>query len=218
MTHTTVFHQHSSGNFYHDYESRSSTCNETSSGLEHSLQKNLTLPSHDYMPVTSVLNKIVLIVLIVSNVVKKATKQWAVWKNQYVRETGAGSCQGTNCDQFTPVHCLHSSMRSLWMGSYPVWTLNAPAAFQQSMEEMLGPLRDECCIQYLDDMLCCAKPFDEHIDSPQSFPGSPAPWGKTETWEMWTFQTRSQVLGCTSVRLRDQDRPTRPWSCTNPDK
>lgn len=95
---------------------------------------------------------------------------------------------------------------------------NAPAAFQQSMEEMLGPLRDECCIQYLDDMLCCAKPFDEHIDSPQSFPGSPAPWGKTETWEMWTFQTRSQVLGCTSVRLRDQDRPTRPWSCTNPDK
>lgn len=128
MTHTTVFHQHSSGNFYHDYESRSSTCNETSSGLEHSLQKNLTLPSHDYMPVTSVLNKIVLIVLIVSNVVKKATKQWAVWKNQYVRETGAGSCQGTNCDQFTPVHCLHSSMRSLWMGSYPVWTLKCPCS------------------------------------------------------------------------------------------
>lgn len=45
---------------------------------------------------------------------------------------------------------------------------NAPTAFQRSMEGSLDSLREECCIPYLDDILCYAKSFEEHIESLRS--------------------------------------------------
>ncbi len=46
----------------------------------------------------------------------------------------------------------------------PFGMTNAPAAFQRSMEEMLDSLRDDCCIPYLDDILCYAKTFEDHLE------------------------------------------------------
>lgn len=46
----------------------------------------------------------------------------------------------------------------------PFGLSNALAVFQRSMEEMLDGLRDECCIPYLDDVLCCGKSFKDHLE------------------------------------------------------
>lgn len=36
--------------------------------------------------------------------------------------------------------------------------------FNAAWQEMLDSLRDSCCIPYLDDILCYAKSFDEHVE------------------------------------------------------
>lgn len=46
----------------------------------------------------------------------------------------------------------------------PFGLANTPAAFQHSMEEVLSPLHDECCIPHLDDILCYAHTFEEHVE------------------------------------------------------
>jgi len=33
------------------------------------------------------------------------------------------------------------------------------------MEEIIDLLRDECCIPYLDDVLCYARSFEEHVEN-----------------------------------------------------
>ncbi len=41
----------------------------------------------------------------------------------------------------------------------PFGLSNVSTAFEQSIEESI---RDECCLPYLDDVLCFAKSFKEH--------------------------------------------------------
>lgn len=41
---------------------------------------------------------------------------------------------------------------------------NTAAAFQRSMEGILGSLRDDCCIPYLNGILCYSQSFEAHVE------------------------------------------------------
>ena len=49
----------------------------------------------------------------------------------------------------------------------PFGLRNAPPAFQRFMNKCLGDLKDKICEPYLDDILCYAKSFDEHLSNLQ---------------------------------------------------
>lgn len=85
---------------------------------------------------------------------------------------------------------------------------NASTAFQRcgGMEEMLGSLRDECCLPYLDDVVWFAETFKEPVEGlTESFASSATTWREIEAREMWVLQTQSQIYWPSCICRGNQD-------------
>ncbi|KAL1261163.1 hypothetical protein QQF64_008990 [Cirrhinus molitorella] len=53
---------------------------------------------------------------------------------------------------------------TLWHPPIDLSHLSKEQQEQRSMKEMLDSFRDDCCIPYLDDILCYAKTFEDHLE------------------------------------------------------
>lgn len=134
------------------------------------------------------------------------------WKSQLVHHFGQkkGLLPGLHCWGVSS----HDSIRHT-LGLYewvriPFGLSNAPAAFQRSMEEMLDSLRDECCIPYLDDVLCYGKSFEGHIEGVRNVLRAPQWHGvkfRPTKCELFKHEVRyvGRLVSAEGVRIDPKD-------------